>query len=117
MPYEIQEQEIESSAEHFIQLISGIEHRKMKRLFENIGIYAMLSYVETGKIIIPFIGEITIQKNGSCFQHKYEPSPFLKRSIGQIENGECAEIERMIAKKFKHALPIENVPRKNKKRM
>lgn len=103
------------SAENAIQLISGIEHSEIKTMFEDIGIYALLSYKKDGKILIPFVGEVNIINDGSGLQSNFMPSQFLVRSIGQIENGEDTEFDCMLAKRFNDVLLSKRKPRKNKK--
>ena len=104
------------SAEQTIQLLSGFEHGKIKEMFENIGIYALLSYKKDGKILIPFVGEVDTQNDGSGLRYSFTPSQFLVRNIGQIENGEESEFDGTLARRFKHVLsPREREPRKYKK--
>jgi len=104
------------SAEQTIQLLSGFEHSKIKEMFDNIGIYALLSQINDGNTIIPFIGEIAVQNDNSGLRYSFTPSQFLVRNIGQIENGEDSEFDGTLARRFKQVLlPREREPRKFKK--
>jgi len=104
------------SAEQTIQLLSGFEHNKIKEMFENIGIYALLSQINDGNIIIPFVGEIAVQNDNSGLRYDFTPSQFLVRNIGQIENGEDSEFDGTLARRFKQVLLLkEREPRKYKK--
>jgi len=104
------------STEQTIQLLSGFKHGKIKEMFENIGIYALLSQINDGNIIIPFIGDIAVQNDNSGLRYDFMPSQFLVRNIGQIENGEDSEFDGTLARRFKQVLlPKEREPRKFKK--
>ncbi|MDR0286421.1 MAG: hypothetical protein LBI03_01740 [Clostridiales bacterium] len=104
----------ENSASRTIQLISGIPAKEVMEMFENIGIYATLSYFQNGKILIPFIGEVTARNDSAGLQYEFEPSQFLTRNIGQIENGEETDFENILTRKFRDILPGQ-MHRKNKK--
>ena len=88
-----------------IQLIYGRGEAELKEMLENLGIYAVLSYTQNGKIVIPFVGEVAIRHSDAGLQYDFTPSQFLIRNIGQIENGEEMELENLLAKRFKHVLP------------
>jgi len=94
-----------------IQLISGINEKEINEMFENFGIYALLLYLKKEKIVIPFIGEVTINSYDTGLRCEFVPSNFLVRNIGQIKDGEDAEFENLLARKFKPVL----MPQQEKK--
>ena len=102
-----------SSAEYTIRLLYGRDKKTLKEMLENIGIYAVMSYVESKKIVIPNIGALSIKKEGSNIQYNFIPSPFLIRSIGQIKNKDDSEVEGMLARRYKHLIQADSKPRKN----
>jgi hypothetical protein len=99
-----------------IQLISGRPTEELAEMLENIGIYAMLSHVKNKKIVIPYIGSLVIHREEANLKCQFSPSPFLTRNIGQIKNGEQADFENILAKKFKDVTMPKRELRKYEKK-
>ena len=104
------------TAIHDIQLVFGRPPNVLKELLENLGIYAMLCWIQNKKAVIPNIGELKMRSSGAGLECEFTPSPFLVRNIGQIEKGEEADIEAMLARRFKCVANPENAPTKHAKR-
>jgi hypothetical protein len=95
-------------AKRTIQLISGMPYNEIETMLEDLSIYAAISYIRNGKILIPFIGEITLNNIASPMQCDFKPSDFLKTCIGQIENGGEDTFEKTLARRFKPLLNFES---------
>jgi hypothetical protein len=107
----------EKNAMRVMQLIFGRPANEINELFESIGISAVLSYVKNKSIVIPYIGKITISYEGDALtskgkeaklKHEFIPSPFLVRNIGQIEDDEDTEIQKILANRFKPVFKTGN---------
>jgi len=105
----------EEEVKRTIQLISGINKKEIDEMFENFGIYAVLLYTKKEKIVIPFIGEVTINSYDTGLRCDFVPSSFLLRNIGQIEDGEETEFENLLARKFKPVLMPQQEKKKHSK--
>jgi hypothetical protein len=103
------------SAFRNIRLISGMPAEELKEMLEDVGIYAMLSYVQNKKIVIPYIGTVAIHRDDAGLRCEFRPSPFLARNIGQVRNDEQADFEDMLARKFRDAVMPKHEPRKYRK--
>lgn len=96
-------------ANRMIQLINGRNEKEIKTLLEDFAIYAMLSYIQGKKVVIPYVGEMTFHSEDAGLRYEFVLSQFLVRNIGQIENGEEPEIVNLLARKFKPLMmPDEN---------
>jgi hypothetical protein len=99
----------EKTALNSIRLLFGKNSHDVKELFESIGIQAVLAYVKGEKLVIPFIGEINISYSGDVMTEKgrvatldttFTPSPFLIRNIGQIQDKEPTDAEKILINRF-----------------
>ena len=99
----------EKTALNSTRLIFGKNSRDTKEFFESLGIQAVLNYVKGEKIIIPFIGEIEILYAGDEMTEKgrvaklktdFTPSPFLIRNVGQIQDEEPTDAEKILMSRF-----------------
>ena len=99
----------EKTALNSIRLLFGKNSHDVKELFESIGIQAILNYVKGEKLIIPFIGEIDISYDGDEMSDKgrvaklktsFTPSPFLIRNIGQLQDEEPTDAEKILMSRF-----------------
>ena len=102
----------EKTALNSTRLIFGKNSRDTKEFFESIGIQAVLNYVKNEKIIIPFIGEIDVSYVGDEVTEKgriakietvFIPSPFLIRNVGQVQDEEPTDAEKILMSRF-HAV-------------
>jgi len=99
----------EKTAINSTRLIFGKNSHDTKDFFESIGIQAVLNYAKGEKIVIPFIGEIEIFYDGDEMTEKgriaklktvFTPSPFLVRNIGQIQDKEFTDAEKILTARF-----------------
>jgi hypothetical protein len=100
----------EKNAMRHIQLLFGKPANEVKDLFESVGIAAILSYLKQDSIVIPYIGKIKLDYDGdnptakgnmAKLKYRFEPSPFLVRNIGQIEDETETDAERILVNRFK----------------
>jgi len=99
----------EKTALNSTRVLFGKNSHDTKDFFESIGIQAVLNYVKGEKIIIPFIGEIDLIYDGDEMTEKgrvaklnanFTPSPFLIRNIGQIQDEEPTDAEKILMGRF-----------------
>jgi hypothetical protein len=99
----------EKNAINLIRTLFGKNAHDTKEFFESIGIHAILSYSKGEKIVIPFIGEISIKYTGDKITDKgrvaeletmFTPSPFLVRNVGQIQDGASTDAEKILMSRF-----------------
>jgi len=100
----------EKTALNSIRLIFGKNSRDTKEFFESIGVQAVLNYAKGEKIIIPFIGELEISYVSDELTEKgrkakvetiFTPSPFLIRNIGQLQDKEPTDAEKILMSRFR----------------
>lgn len=99
----------EKNALNTTRLLFGENARDTKEFFESIGIQAVIAYSKNEKIIVPFIGEITLNYEGDELTDKgrvakvaasFIPSPFLLRNIGQLQDKETTDAEKILLSRF-----------------
>jgi hypothetical protein len=99
----------EKNALNLTRLIFGKNAHDTKEFFESIGIQAVLSYSKGDKIIIPFIGEVSVKYAGDELTDKgrvakletsFTPSPFLIRNVGQIQDETSTDAEKILMSRF-----------------
>jgi hypothetical protein len=99
----------EKDALNLTHLIFGKNAHDTKEFFESIGIQAVLSYSKGNKIIIPFIGEVSVKYVGDELTNKgrvakletnFTPSPFLIRNVGQIQDETSTDAEKILISRF-----------------
>jgi len=99
----------EKTALNSTRLIFGKNNRDTKEFFESIGIQAVINYAKGEKIVIPFIGEIDVSYGGDEMTEKgrvaklktvFTPSPFLIRNVGQIQDEEPTDAEKILMNRF-----------------
>jgi hypothetical protein len=100
----------EKEAMNLTRLIFGKNFHDTKEFFESIGIQAVLSYSKGGKIVIPFIGELSVKYAGDELTDKgrvakletsFAPSPFLVRNVGQIQDEVSTDAEKILMSRFR----------------
>ena len=88
-----------------IHLLSGRSYEDVRDVYEGFLYSAILSYLEKEPFILPFFGEMDIHyikdiitKEGreAEIDVDFQPSKFLKRIIGQIEDNEESDLEKML---------------------
>jgi hypothetical protein len=101
----------EKNTINLIRLIFGKNAHDTKEFFESIGIQAILSYSKGDKIIVPFIGEISVKYAGDELTDKgrvaklettFTPSPFLVRNVGQVQDEADTDAEKILMARFQN---------------
>jgi hypothetical protein len=99
----------EKDALNLTRLIFGKNAHDTKEFFESLGIQAVLAYSKGDKIIIPFIGEVSLKYAGDELTDKgrvakletvFTPSPFLTRNVGQIQDEAFTDAEKILMSRF-----------------
>lgn len=99
-----------------VQLLFGKSTSDTKEFFESLGVFATLQYAEKKTITIPYIGTFTVEFKGDKITSKgkeaqaeflFEPSPFLVRCIGQIEDKTETDAEKILISRFRNALQVK----------
>jgi hypothetical protein len=100
----------EKDALNLTRLVFGKNSHDTQEFFESIGIQAVISYSKGDKIIIPFIGEISVKYTGdeltdkgrvAKLETRFTPSPFLIRNIGQVQDEASTDAEKILMSRFK----------------
>ena len=99
----------EKAALNSTRLIFGKSSKDTKEFFESLGIQTVISYLKGEKILIPYLGELEISYSGDDVTEKgrvakiqttFTPSPFLVRNIGQIQDNESTDAEKILMSRF-----------------
>ena len=94
---------------HRIHLLSGKSYEEVRDVFEGMLYLSVLSYLEKEPVVIPFFGEFdikyvrdTVTKGGreAELDVDFTPNKFLKRTIGQIEDKDESDMEKMLKDKI-----------------
>ena len=100
----------EITALNSTRIVFGKNSRETQEFFESLGIQAILNYSKGEKLVIPFIGEIEVRYKGDEITEKgrvakletvFTPSPFLIRNIGQVEDEEPTDAEKILIRRFR----------------
>lgn len=96
-----------------IHLLSGRNYEEVQAVYEGFLYSIILAYIEKEPIHFPLFGEIEIQflrdtlvKEGkeAELEISFQPSKFLKRVIGQIEDKEESDVEKLLKSRIHSAL-------------
>jgi len=96
-----------------IHLLSGRSYEDVKEVMEGFIYLGVLSYLEREPITIPFFGALTIDyikdiitQNGreAELDFQFQPSLFLARTIGQIEDEDESDLEKLLKDKIHSSL-------------
>jgi hypothetical protein len=99
----------EKNALDLTRIIFGKNARDTREFFESVGIQAVLAYSKGEKIIIPFIGEVSLKYAGDELTDKgkvakleavFTPSPFIVRNAGQIQDETSTDAEGILMSRF-----------------
>ncbi len=98
---------------HKIHLLSGRSYEEVREVYEGF-LYSMaLAYLEKEPIYFPFFGEVEIRfikdnitEDGrkAELDVTFTPNDFLKRVIGQIEDKEESDVEKILKDKIHESL-------------
>ena len=98
---------------HRVHLLSGRSYDEVNDIFESLCLCATRAFLEKEPIDIPLFGRMEVSYKGDKLTEKgreaqldikVEPSPALKRVIGQIEDEVESDIEKSLQKKIKNIL-------------
>ena len=98
---------------HRVHLLSGRSYEEVNEIFESLCLCATLAFLEKEPIDIPLFGRMEVFYKGDKLTErgreaqldiKVEPSPALKRIIGQIEDETESDIEKSLQSKIKNIL-------------
>lgn len=98
---------------HRVHLLSGKPYDEVNEIFEALCLCAVLAFLEKEPIDIPLFGKMNVTYTGEELTEKgkeaqvkidVDPSPALKRVIGQIEDEVESDIEKSLQVKIKKIL-------------
>lgn len=98
---------------HKIHLLSGRSYEEVREVYEGFLYSIVLAYLEKEPIYFPFFGEMEIRflrdiiiadGRQADLDIKFKPNDFLKRVIGQIEDKEESDIEKILKDKIHESL-------------
>jgi len=96
-----------------IHLLSGRPYDEVKDVFEGFVFLGILSYLEKEPVTIPFFGDLTVSYLKDRVTEKgleaeldfsFEPNKFLIRSIGQIEDEDISDAEKLLKDRIHKSL-------------
>lgn len=96
-----------------LYLLTEQDKGDIRRFFEAFAFIALTDYMEDGWTNIPFFGNVKIRKLGTTFEGDnkrmqlgldFEPEDSLEKNLGQIEDGEKAEIEEVFMNRIREQL-------------
>ena len=96
-----------------IHLLSGESKQSVRNLFEALASLIILNYMEKESTNIPFLGNIILEQHGNeitkegkvaIVDIKIEPDNNLLKNIGQIDDGEETEIEKIFKRRIQESL-------------
>ena len=91
-------------------LLFGKSATDTKEFFESIGIAAVLSYMKGEAIEIPYIGtliltyegdEVTSKGRTATLKADFNPSEFLVRNVGQVEDETRTDAEEILLNRLR----------------
>lgn len=98
---------------HRVHLLSGKPYDEVNEIFEALCLCAVLAFLEKEPIDIPLFGKMNVTYTGEELTERgkeaqvridVDPSPALKRVIGQIEDEVESDIEKSLQAKIKKIL-------------
>jgi len=96
-----------------ISLLSGVSKENTRAVFENLLNLIVINHTNGESTYVPFMGEINLIYRGNDYHGFYKkaiiesdfsPSEEIIRNIGQIEDGEETDIEKVFQKKLQNSL-------------
>ncbi len=96
-----------------IHLLSGENKQKIRTFFEALISVILLDYIEGESTNIPFLGTLSIKYKGekiingkkeADIQVELEPENNLIKNVGQVQDEEECDIEKMIKTRIREAL-------------
>jgi hypothetical protein len=99
----------EKTVLNLTRILFGKNALDTKEFFESMGIQAVLSCSKGDKIIIPFIGDVSVKYVGDEITDKgrvakletlFTPSQFLIRNVGQLRDETPTDAEKILISRF-----------------
>jgi len=96
-----------------IHLLSGCSYREVRDVYEGFLYSIILSYLEERPLDLPFLGELEVSYLKDVLTQKgreadvsidITPDAFIKRVIGQIEDKEESDVEKILRDKIHESL-------------
>jgi len=96
-----------------IRLFTGLTYQQVKDVLESFYTLVTINYLEGKTTHIPYLGEISIEYKGdeikaggreAILHLSVDADSMLKRVIGQIQDGDETEVERIFLDKIKMEL-------------
>jgi len=93
-----------------LHLLSGLPYEECKEFFKYFVVMLAIDYMEGRTTNFPFIGNLRIEYLGDSIKKagkeailstEMEPEAFLRRLIGDIEDGAETEVHRILKKDIK----------------
>jgi hypothetical protein len=88
-----------------LHLLLGKSLNTTKKLMESLAIFVLLEHAEGRSVNIPYLGELTMTYRGeeltkagkrAKVETQLVPSDFLVRNIGQLQDGDLTDAERLL---------------------
>jgi hypothetical protein len=102
---------------NLLQARSSYSTISIREIFEHLAVHNVLMYLEKRPIYIPFLGNLEIDYQGdkivkgsfteAILDGKLTPSEFLKRTIGDIEDGNMTDLLTIFEKKIENEMNIK----------
>ena len=98
---------------HRVHLISGKPYGEVTDVIESLCIVCVMAYMEKEPIDVPMLGRFEVKYNGDKIVNgekeaditiNITPGAFIKRVIGQIEDGDESDIEKILKEKIRKLL-------------
>jgi hypothetical protein len=98
---------------HKVHLLTGKPYEDVKEIIEGFLKLGVLSCLEKEPVVFPLFGELDITYKGdkivpqgkeAILETVFEPSPLLKRSIGQMKDGDESDLEKMLLGSIKESI-------------
>lgn len=96
-----------------ISLMCGYPYDEIKKIFEIFNVIISIKYSENSFAYIPFIGSLDILYKGdelkkegkqAILETHIDADPMLKKTIGQIEDGEMSDVEKFYFESIRNSL-------------
>lgn len=88
---------------HQIHLLTGLPHKKVRKVFEGFLKYAYKQFLEKEEMLIPLVGSLTLRYLGDRENKRgreaqidadFDADKYFKRIVGQTVDGEENDLEK-----------------------
>lgn len=96
-----------------LNLLSGVGKENTRNFFESLLTLITVDYLDGESTYLPFIGNVSITYKGDRYEGDVkkaileldiEPDDVLTKNIGQIQDGDEPDIEKIFEKRLQNAL-------------